>query len=496
MGLRQSIKDFVDRIDPPLLPSRKGAGPSTGVGNAITTPFVDDWQKIPSPSAIQLVRESIGTAFACGKLNSELVASTRLRLYVRTTRRAKRSKLMDRGDVKAVSPLQKSRLSALAGVGKLVDQAKELREVVDHPVLDLLDAPNDPTEDGVAVSRHGLFEITQRYMEFVGRSYWYIEKDGIGGTPSAIWLMPPQYVMEILGVGAAEKIIQSYTFNGSINAKMSYAPEEVIPFRFPDLMTGGYTGGFGPLRACFEQVKIFRGFAATVNALLRNSGKPAAMWTPKGDDMGGGISAAEAARMRLAFRQMFAMAGAGGVMVSEFPGALTPIGWKPTEMLDVEQAKEIKTQIANCFDVPTTKLDRNDANLASAKTGDYAHAKDAGLPRLRRMESVLNQVLLPMYEDPERQLFFAYDDPAGLQDDQVYENRRTLAVNSGAMTRSEQRAELGLEPEDWANAPLAPRTMVAVDEKGNPVHPTVGNPEDRENDRLHETQDKDDLDGK
>ena len=55
-----------------------------------------------------------------------------------------------------------------------------------------------------------------------------------------------------------------------------------------------------------------------------------------------------------------------------------------------------RTDIANAFDVPTTLLDRKDSNLASAETGDYAHAKYAGIPRLKRNEAAMNQLLVSL----------------------------------------------------------------------------------------------------
>ncbi len=448
----------------------KGAAPTSNSGFGSAAPFLDAFEKTPAPSPIALVRECLGTAYSCATLNSDLVASTTLRLYVRTTRRARKSALMSRGDTRPLNKRQRERLGKMPGlVGKLANQATDVHEVLSHPALDLLDRPNDTSEDGVGMDRYSLLEITQRYMEIVGRCYWYIEPGGMGGTPSSIWLLAPQMTQEVTQIGG-KRLIDHYQYSGGMG--QTYQPDEITPFRFPDLHTGGYTGGFSPLRAAFEQVRIFRLYAAWTNALLKNSGRPSQAWTPKGDESGSPIGEAEAKRVRSAFRQAFSMAGLGGILVTDYPGTLTPLTWNSEEIIPPETAKEMKIQVANCFAVPETKLNRNDATLAGAQTGDYAHAKDAGLPRLHRMEAALNAFYLTKWEDPDRQLFFAFDEPEGLRDEQAERTAWNTGVSNGVILRNEARAELGLEAMPWGDQPLAPSTMIAVDETGKPIPPT------------------------
>ncbi len=437
----------------------KAAAPVNS-GYASGSPYLDTYNKTKGPSAWDLIRECLSTAYACASLNANLIASTPLRLYVKTTRRKQKSWLMERGDTKALKGAEMKRLRRLPIVGKMVSDATDVREVVSHPLLDLLAKPTSPVqEDGVGMSEYTLMETTQRYQEIVGRGYWYCPRDGIGKTPSAIWMLPAHLMQEMPDL-SGKRVIDYYWYTGpGANAGQRYEVDEIVPFRFVDLNTGGYYGGFSPLRAAFEQVKLFRQYAALANAQLRNGGKPSAIWSPSGDGM---IGTDEAKRMRLAFRQTFAMSEAGGIMIQEQPGELHPLSWKAEELVSPEQYALAKNVVANCFDVPTTKLDRNDSNLASAKTGDYAHARDAGLPRLRRNESALNCFFVPMY-DPDGQLFLAYDDPEGLRDEAMEMERSKGAMSLGALTRNELRDEAGYDAQPWGNMPLVANTMVAVD---------------------------------
>ena len=101
------------------------------------------------------------------------------------------------------------------------------------------------------------------------------------------------------------------------------------------------------------------------------------------------------------------------------------------------------------------------AFLAGAKTADYAHTKDAGIPRCARNEQTLNAQLVPMF-DPSGRLFLAYDSP--VREDEVFtlEQTRTAGA-SGAITRTEVRASVGLDPVPWGEQPLVPNNMVEVD---------------------------------
>ena len=221
--------------------------------------------------------------------------------------------------------------------------------------------------------------------------------------------------------------------------------------------------------AAIEKIRISRKEDAHLNAMLDNMGRPDAIWAPKGDSEGGGIGTAEAQRLRSTFRQTFNQAGRGGLMVSEIPGTLQPLQWAPQDVVEIQRAAAIKTDICNTFGVPDAKLERNAANLAGAKTADYAHKVDAGLPRCRRIEETLNARLIPMF-DPTGRLFLAYDSP--IPEDEIFalEQTRTASM-SGAITRNEIRQAVGLDPVPWGEQPLVPNNMVEVDAlTGKPEH--------------------------
>ncbi|HEX4793712.1 MAG TPA: phage portal protein [Humisphaera sp.] len=423
--------------------------------------YSDAFRKNRAPSSRELVQQLVGTAYACAVLNADLLASTKLRLFLRTRKGESRGKAYLR--TVPISRKTAIWLRENPAAAHIVAGESVVEEVTSHPLLDLLRRPNpDPDQGGLC--GFDLRWMTQLYLESVGRAYWLIERDGLG-VPRQLWLLRPHLVREVPDF-TGQRTIDHYEYGGSRGA--CYEPCDVIRFHHPD-PNNPYVGGYSPLAAAIEKIRISRKEEAHLDAMLDNMGRPDAVWSPKGDSEGGGIGAAEAQRVRSAFRQAFAMSGRGGLLVSETPGTLQPLQWSPQDIVEIERARAIKTDICNVFGVPDAKLERNAANLAAARTADYAHAKDAGLPRCFRNEETLNARLVPLFDDSGR-LFIAYDNP--VREDEVFALEQIkAAAQSGAVTRNELRASAGLDPMPWGDLPLVPDNMVSVDAAGEPRGP-------------------------
>lgn len=65
--------------------------------------------------------------------------------------------------------------------------AGELVEIVDHPMLDLMENFN-PMMTGLAGRK-----VTQHHIDLVGEGFWLKERDGLG-VPVALWPLPPFWV--------------------------------------------------------------------------------------------------------------------------------------------------------------------------------------------------------------------------------------------------------------------------------------------------------------
>tara|TARA_R110000787_G_scaffold97250_3_gene200801 strand:- start:1084 stop:2226 length:1143 start_codon:yes stop_codon:yes gene_type:complete len=152
------------------------------------------------------------------------------------------------------------------------------------------------------------------------------------------------------------------------------------------------------------------------------------------------------------------------------------MGLSPKDM-DFHQLKNMAaTDIALCFGVPSQLVGVPDAqtyaNVSEARLALY---EETIIPHLRKIQSDLNEWLIPLYDDRLR-LEFDIDSIPALSErrKRTYENVSS-AVREGIMTRNEAREQLGLTPIDGADdlyiaANLFPITDGAVPEVENPIN--------------------------
>lgn len=446
-----------------FIPSPTGelvkASPAAGATGYAPAPlgngYADAYRGQRAPSPVELVQQLVGTAYACADLNAGAVAANPFGLMVKTSPgKQARTRWMTRPvSVKAARRLKNSGQSATDG---------DVEEIIDpeHPLLALL---AKPTQDPSGLGSFDLRYCTQLYLESLGRAYWWMPRDGLG-VPREIWLLRSHMVREVPDYSGAD-LISHYQYG-----RQEIPADEVVRFHLPDPYSL-YYGGYSPMLAAIEKIRIGRKEDAHIAALLDNMGRPDALLIPKGDSEGGGIGDVEARRWRAMVQAEFRRAGRGGLAVSEFPGSLEVLGWKPQDIVEIERAKAIKTDICNCFGVPDALLERNAANLAGAKTADYSHAKYAVNPRCVRLAEVLNDKLVRVF-DPSGRLFLVFDNP--VPDDEVFELEATKAgATTGIASVNEGRASLGLPPLDGPAGDMRyiAATSVPIGKDGMPISP-------------------------
>jgi hypothetical protein len=152
------------------------------------------------------------------------------------------------------------------------------------------------------------------------------------------------------------------------------------------------------------------------------------------------------------------------------------MGLTPKDM-DFHRLKNMAaTDIALCFGVPSQLVGVPDAqtyaNVSEARLALY---EETIIPHLRKIQSDLNEWLVPLY-DGRLKLEFDIDSIPALSERKrkTYENV-TSAVREGIMTRNEAREQIGLSPVDGADglyisANLFPLTDEAVPEVENPIN--------------------------
>ena len=348
-------------------------------------------------------------------------------------------------------------------------------EIVEqHPLIDLLNRPNP----------------LQSYSEFFNSLFGYVLLGGnayilkVGsemGTPQELHQLRPDR-MVIKGSGNPIPDRYEYVVNGRV--QKTYMVDklngysEVKHVKLWNPLDDYY--GLSPMSAAAVEVDQFNMSSKHNVNLLQNGARPsgAVIFKPQ-DDAGFAANLSESQRQQLLtdLNNRFSGAGnAGRPMLLEGDFDWKEMGLTPKDM-DFHRLKNMAaTDIALCFGVPSQLVGVPDAqtyaNVSEARLALY---EETIIPHLRKIQSDLNEWLVPLYDD-RLKLEFDIDSIPALSERKrkTYENV-TSAVREGIMTRNEAREQIGLSPVDGADglyisANLFPLTDEAVPEVENPIN--------------------------
>jgi hypothetical protein len=182
------------------------------------TAFVDAFKRNRNPTPNELMAELKNTAYACIAINSAVCASNPPSLYVVTHEHQPRPKCL----TKALRPEALRKLRENKDIPTRISRAKQIDEVVEHPLLDLLRRVN-PVHNA-----YDLWELTTLYQEVHGLAYWYISTGPLG-IPDEIWPLPTQNVSAKRNPGSAN-VVDYYVYRTGATEQV-FKPEQIICFR-------------------------------------------------------------------------------------------------------------------------------------------------------------------------------------------------------------------------------------------------------------------------
>ena len=419
MRLPDRMKNIWDAI-------KSGGAPSAGPSTAPYFGFLDAYHSRRPPRPPELLSSYKNIAYSCAQLNATAVASGKLRLFHRGTRTDKPTNVPS----KIVEGDELQYLMKNSNSIPILSNDEVIREISQHPILTMLDRPND------FHGRFNLIEWTVLSMDILGDAYWSFEWYDVDGSkvPYKIWPLQAHLMTPIPDLDH-NKILLHYEYAAAVG-KQIYLPDELIHFKYTGL-ADPYLYGNAPLRACFEQATVSDKLLAYEEALLDNRARPDMLITPR--DV---IGKDEARRLERKFQQQFRGGGSGGIVVAESGFDYKSMNFAPADLASLEVRKIAKEEIANAFGVPPSMLTAKDINRATAEAGHYQHAKCAVMPRCRRMEEFLNMKLCPLY-DPN--IFLSFDNPVPEDEANRRETRR-INIEKGVHTINEERKRDGLPP--------------------------------------------------
>jgi HK97 family phage portal protein len=405
------------------------------------TGFIDAFKRNRNPTPNEQLAELKNTAFTCASINAAVCAAYPPRLYVATHADQPEPKCL----TKRLDRWTEERLRSRPTLPAIFTKARQIKEVLDHPLLTLLRKVN-PVHNSF-----DLWELTTFYQEVLGSAYWYL-RFGVLGVPKEIWLLPAQNVTPRREPNST-RLVDFYEYRAGATSH-NYRPDEIIHFRYPD-PKDPYTSGLAPLRACWEQAALTSDYLAFKKATWENSAIPGALVSP--DEV---IGEEERDRLEAQWNAKFRRGGAGRALVTESGMKVSLLTHSMGDLAALAEYGKTKEDIANAFHVPLSFL-TSETNLANLQAAEHQHMSKAIFPRLQRRDEKLNEQLVPLY-DPSGRLFVASEDPVPYNQEIAW-RQQEVDLKFGIVSINEVRQDRGLAPVAWGDTPWLPLTWAPSD---------------------------------
>jgi len=355
-------------------------------------------------------------------------------------------------------------------------------EVADHPLQILLDKPNP------IMSGNDLREATLGFYDLSGNAYW-LQNRIVDGKPLELWPLNPSRI-EIKADPVKYITAYDYRVNGKV--VKTFKPEEVDHFKTWNPLDDFY--GLSPIAAARDASDTMM-FADRYNrAFFENSAEPGGVLTSDAN-----VSEENAKRMlsiwesvhrsvRKAFKTAFLSNGVKYQQISS----------SHRDMMFPELKKMTRQDVLTVFNIPPIMVGIDEeASYNNATIQERIFWKNCMIPRLQKIDSVINARLAPKY-GPD--IYVAHD-LAGIEalqeDEKMRAETEAIHTQAGIRTINEVRTERNLDPVAWGDTWNAPTSVMPIEQPRvtfgglPPAPPPTDEPEDDEQEEeSNEDEDK------
>jgi HK97 family phage portal protein len=344
---------------------------------------------------------------------------------------------------------------------KRTNRKGEVEVVKDHPMLALIQRPNDFYADivlwwGIILS-----------LLIDGNAYVMIVRNGYG-QPAELWYIP-HWMMEPKRVAGRGNFIDHYLYSpGGGVVPLEVDPEDVIHVRH-GINPNNQMKGIAPLDSAIREIFMDNESSEFVSALLGNMGVPGVVISPKGGAM---VAADDVAATKAWFTEQFGGSNRGKPLVMGAPTDVSPYGFNPQQMNMSESRDVAEERVCALIGVPAAVVGFG-AGLQSTKVGATMKEmreqawQNGVLPYALLIADELQRSLLPLFKKADGlTVEWNTDGVKALQED---EDKRTerwgKRLASGAIT--------GMEADDSHKIYLRPINLMEVPEGQKPAPPAA-----------------------
>jgi HK97 family phage portal protein len=378
----------------------------------------------------ELVTRGItGTAWRAASINATVLSGQTLRLFRRAgSGSGKGRKIADRRLLKHVT--NNGRVKSLVGKAALYASraGDEVEEVLDHPVLDLLQNP-DPVYTGPL----WLWQVFW-FKEVAGRAYLYVG-ERLNGYPVSAYILPSEFAWPML---SDTGLIEGYFYGRNRSHPMRVPAEDVVYLRQHGSPIHP-AGGMSWLQSITPETDMEAAALQSECQRWLNGGQPGMVFqaAPATTD-------AQMKQIQAHLNQSIRSVTNAGKVLLLRDTELKQYGAKPHEMQYVEGLTATEKRIYDAAGIPEPIYRLNSANLASASVANAQYMRYTIAPRLAVMAAELTELMLPHFGVDPGEMWFCFDDPN--QDDQIQLASELRAAEAqGLVTPNEYRAIMDLE---------------------------------------------------
>ncbi len=321
-------------------------------------------------------------------------------------------------------------------------------ELDSHPVLDLLHKPNP-------ISTHSeLLEMVSMSLDFYGNAYVYMDgADSPTSKPKALYFLKAQNVTIVRTDSFPESII-AYKYRHK-SREYIFQPHQILHIR--ESNPDDPLIGFGAVQAMSDSVDLDQSARQWNRAFFRNSARPDLILKSKFK------TREQMDPIRMQFEDRY-RGTENAHKVAILPDGVEPdkMGWSQKEMDFVEQLKWSRDDILSGLRTPHVVLGLGageNLNRATAEATNYIYALRTVMPRLRRIATFLNTLLIPRFG---KDLTVEFDNVVPEDEDLAIKKRVAALGGAPYETVNEIREELGFAAIDGGDSVMAPFSQVPM----------------------------------
>lgn len=334
---------------------------------------------------------------------------------------------------------------------------KELQEIEKHPLLDLLNKPNEQE------SGSDFFEKVIAFLMLSGNFYIEMVGPGKKSAPIELWAWRPDRTKIVPGNG--KDFIKAYRYTVS-GQDSDVEALRMVHGKFFSPLDDFY--GMSPVQVAGNNIALNNKTTDWNRNLVENFASPSGFLMTEQK-----LSEPIFKRIKASIRSMFGGSkNAGKPHLLEAGTTWQQTGLSPKDMDFIESHKLTREEICAVFGVPPQMVGIQDkstyANYEQARASFYT---ETVMPTLDKVVDALNHKLAPLFGDA---LVIGYDKDKinALQEDTDAKFKRMAEVKD-MLTINERREALGYEALPYGDVILIPTTMYAVGNNADQYAPPV-----------------------